>query len=343
MAVGSNAIVSPSSYLAIGRETTLGTYTTATSSIDFLSCSMKTTRETKVLEEIQRKRYNSRIIPLGKSIEGDIEAYFTPALTSSVFLLQNALGGSVTSTEVTAAASYSHQFDIGSMNLTYSSLCLNERKGDATSGKIWQYSGVRVNSLEVSCEIDDALKMKASVIAMDSTLSGADIESDLTLSCANPLNFISGRLSVENSFASLTSSSFWHIQNFTYSLNNNLKSDAESRRIGSDTLQVLPIGMGSSELNCSIRFDTTTAYDAMINTTKLSAELVFEGDTITGSSLRESLTFEFPVVYVSDAGDPEIGPDEILKSEVSFKILRDCSSATGFAVRTTVVNGVASY
>jgi hypothetical protein len=151
-------------------------------------------------------------------------------------------------------------------------------------------------------------------------------------------------LSIENSFASLTASAFWHVQSFEWGINNNLKSDTDSRRIGSDILDVLPPGIAAFTFNFSMRFDTLTAYNAMLNETQLSAQIVCQGATYTGSKIRRSLQIDMPTIYISDAGDPEIGgPDEILKADVTAVVLRDITSVTGYAVKVTVNNQTTSY
>ena len=97
------------------------------------------------------------------------------------------------------------------------------------------------------------------------------------------------------------------------------------------------------ELSCTVRFDTTTAYDAMIAGTELSAEFQFTGDTITGSLAREGIKLQFPSVFIKEAGDPEIGgPDEVLTSEIVFDVLMDDSSAAGYAVKAIVTNNNAT-
>lgn len=353
MAVGQGALLGGLSYLAVSRETSAGTYQTATSMLDFISASMKTVQEVKVLEQVERFRTYSKQVQTGKQIEGEVEFYFSPRVTACGYMLQVALGsnqGGVTSATATgettgagANSAITHTLVLGNMDLTYSSLSFNLRKGDSTSGKVFEYHGVRINELAISAEIDEPLKFNCGVVAMKSTLGTNNIESGLTVTSAEVVNFIAGRLSVESTFASLTASSFWHIQSMEFSLNNNLKSESDSRRIGSDELAVLPAGMAVMELKCKIRFDTSTAYSAMINNTAFAAEFEFQGDTGTSSAIREGLKFQFPRVYISDAGDPEIGgPDEILMSDVVFKVLRDDSSAAGYAVRALLTNFAAS-
>ena len=85
--VGANSLITPLSYLAIGRETTLGTYNTCTANLEFLSSSLKTSQENKILEEITRSRVMREVIKTGKVIEGDIEFYFRPRSDACNYIL----------------------------------------------------------------------------------------------------------------------------------------------------------------------------------------------------------------------------------------------------------------
>jgi len=348
MAVGDSSLISGLSYLAIGRETTTGTYSTCTAQLDFLSSSIKTTKENKILEQIERGRTMSKRISLMKKIEGDVEFYIYPDVTSTGFMLQQAFGtGSVTSAtatgETTSGLAFTHTFSLGSQNGSFSSLCINMRKGEA-AGQVFEYSGMKINELTLTGELEEALKASVSFVGFDSSTTSNDISSALSSSSNLPLSFDSGRFSVETTFAALTSSSFWHVQSVEFGINNSLKADNEARRIGSDILATLPSGIASFSLNVNIRFDTTTAYDAMLAETQLAAEFEFLGDTLTTSTVRAGLKLQFPKVFISEAGDPEIGgPDEVLSSNVVFHVLRDDSSETGYAVRALLTNNIASY
>ena len=350
MSVGDSVLVGNLSYLAIGREITYGAYTTCTASVAFMSFSMKALKDTKILEEIQTNRTNSHFVQLGKVVEGDAEIVYSPRNLGINYLLQNAFGGgpvtSATATGATAgAAAFQHQIDIANFLTTYSSLCINARKGQATTGKVFEYSGIRVNELTLKAEIDEALMMSCSLIAKDATITSNDVSAvlDTTTATQTPLSFVNGRFSVETSTAGLTSTSYWSVQSFEFKIMNNLNSDAAARRIGSDVLQVLPAGLAQFALTASVRFDTTTAFDAMMAGTRLAAELMFEGATLPGSNIRESIKITMPYVIVSDAGDPEIASaQDPLTSEITFAVLRD-PTASGYAVRAVVVNDTANY
>lgn len=346
MGVGSSSLYSGESYLGIGRETTFGTYATATAGLDFISASLKTIKDSKILEQVERKRTMSKVFQLGKTVQGDISAYFSPDVTAMAYILQNAFGGSITTATATGetigGGALTHTFDTGSMNLTHTSLSVNHRKGPATGGKVWQYHGGRINTLAFTAALDEPLQVSASLIFKDSTQLSNDIESAMTSTAWESLSFANGRLSIEGTFASLTASSSWCVQSVNFTLNNNLKNDASARCIGSDVLSVLPIGVQNYELSFQIRFDTTTAYDAMINGTELAGEFEFLGTTMSGSAIRKGLKVQFPKLTIKDAGDPEVGgPDGSLISTVTFNILRD-ESATGYAVRALLTNNMTS-
>lgn len=343
MAVGENALIGGQGYLAIGRETALGTYTTCTSAADFLSFKMETTKDRKILEQVTLKRFQSKSISLGENTEGDVEFYFNPGNVGMLYILGNAFGGSVTTAAVSAAVSFTHDFQVGYMNNTHTSLCMNVRYGSSATGKVFEYSGVRTKEFSFKAEMDDALKFSASFVAMKQTCTTNSVDSALTLTATNPLSFVSGRFSVDGSFSSLTSSTFWHVQSMEYKQTNNLKADNDCRRIGSDLLQTIAVGQASGELTCEIRFDTTTALAGMLAGTQYAAEFEFTGETLTGSSVTSMLTIAFPKVYIKAASQPEIGgPDEVLKSTVVFDVMRDDSSAGGYAVNCVVQSNIAT-
>jgi hypothetical protein len=364
MAVGQGDLLNALSYLVVGRETTLNTYNTCTGGLDFLSSTVKTQKDSRILEQIESSRTYSKRLHLSKAIGGDVEFYFRPDETACMFMLQNAFGGTVTSAtatgETTGGGAFEHVFEVGNFDQSYPSMCLNIRKGPSSGGKVFQYSGVKTNELTIQGAVDEPLMMAANLVCMDSTQNTNNLESILTATSNPIMSFVEGRISVETSFASLTSTSFWHVQSFECKINNNLKTGNESRRIGSDILAVLPAGVQTYELSATIRFDTTTAFDAMIAGTairfdtttafdamiagtELAAEIVYQqATTLSGSALNKGLTLEFQKLYIKDAGDPEIsGPDGILTSNVTFDVLRD-ESASGYAMRATLINEIAN-
>lgn len=348
MSVGDSALLNSQSYLGIGQETALGAFNTLLAGLDFRSHSLKTQKDSKILEQVERIRTATKRIHLSKVTGGNIDWYFRPMETADCYLIKNAFGGAVISTstvtgETTGGGGLDHVITLGYFNLTYSSLCINARWGASSTGKIKQFHGMRVDELTISAQIDEPLMCSVSMVGVDSTVVSSDVESQFTATSNPILSFVSGRLSIEGTFASLTTSSFWHIQNVSFKVKNNIKSGPEARRIGSDIPVVLPPGMQSYELSCQIRFNTTTAYDAMIAATEYGGELEFLGATISGSVAPQGLLIEFQKLIIKDAPFPEIsGPDGVLTSQVTFDVLRD-ESATGYAVRATITNNITSF
>lgn len=349
MPVGQGILVGNLSYLSFGREITYGTYVTGTAALNFMSASLKMTKETKVIEEIQTSRTNSNSIGLGRTVEGEVEYIFSPMNLACNYLLQNAFGGGPVTTatatgETAGGLGFQHTIDIANFSATYSSLSCNMRKGQATDGKVFEYCGLRVNELTMKAEIDEPLVMSVGLIGKDASITSNDISGSI-VSTTNqvPLSFVNGRFSVETTTGSLTSTSFWHVQSFEFKVSNNLNSDAGARRIGSDTLQILPAGMAQFELKATMRFDTTTAYSAMIAGTRLAGEFEFQGDTMTTSIIKQGLKVTMPYLIIADAGDPEVGgPGDQLTSEVTFVVLRD-PTASGYAVKAVVTNLTSTY
>jgi len=349
MAIGDTALLGGLSYVAIGRETTSGEYNTCTAGMDVLSFGLVTTQENKILEQIETSRTYSKRIQQTKNVAGPASFYFLPCSPACNYILHNAMIGTVTSAtatgETVGGGAFEHTVAIGDVEQSFPSLCINVRKGPATTGQVFEYDGVKVNDISFAANIDEPLQVDVNFVGLDSTKTSNDVSSALTVTCADPLSFESGRVSVEGSFASLTSSSYWHVQSVEWGWNNNLKTDAAAGRIGSAVKELLPLGIAQFNMKATIRFNTTAAFDAMIDASQLSMQLEFQGrNTISGSVARPGIKFNFPKVYISNAGDPVInGPNEVLTSDVEFHVLRDCSSATGYAMQAIVTNTTSSY
>jgi hypothetical protein len=345
--VGQGGLISGLSYIALGRETTLGTYNTCTALLPALSSSLAGKKENKILEQIERSRTYSQRTQQMLKVDGEMSFYFQPQLDACAWLLQNAFVGTITSAtatgETAGGLAFTHTFNIGDTYQSYTSLCVNQRKGASSDGKVFAYAGLRVNEIMFSAELNDALKCNVGLIGMTESL-GSDIHTTTMQTATSVLSFVDGRFSVEGTYASLTSSSFWHVQSVEFGWNNNLKADAAAGRIGSESIVVLPAGMAVFTLRCKMRFDTTTAYDAMRNSTKLAAQLEFLGPTCTTSKIQQGLKFDFPVVYVHMAGEPTIGgPNEMLTSDVEFHVLRQDDTTSGFACKAYLTNNKSSY
>lgn len=346
---GDSSVEGYGSYLAVGRETVYGTQVTSTAFLEFKSSSLKVTKERKIVEEITTQRTYTKEVGLSKSVEGEIECLAYAESPAFNYLLQNAMGGAITTAtatgETVGGLAFEHQIPIGNMDGSYSSLSINTRKGQTSTGKVFEYFGLRVNEMNFTAEIDEPLACSFSLIGKDCTQTTNNLGANYSATSHEALSFVNGRISIgQGLLASVTTSTVWHVQTAEFGISNNLKSDSSSRRIGSETLDILPAGIATPALSVTMRFNTTTAFDAMMAGSEFAAELEFVGSTLTTSAVKRGLKFQFPRLTIAEAGDPEIsGPDEILTSQVTFNVLRDVSSAAGYAMRAIVRNTTASY
>lgn len=334
---GANAKPAIFSYVAVGKETTYGTYNSATTAIEALSCSFKIERKSEKLETMFVSRGFAKRVLLDKSVMGSLESHFNP--DDSGLILAAALGGPVVSTA--SGTAYTHSMSAGNFNTTTAILGLsfNIRKGDEHP---FRYHGGRVNTLKISANVGEVVKMSADIVFKDGSSASDDISAALSVSSVAPFTFVDGVYRYTNAEASLTSTVGEKIQGFELTISNNLKPE-DGRELGSAVLSVLPATRRSVELKITQRFDTTTTLDRHTSATIGAAELLFVGESITSERTYEA-RFRFPKLY-QNAADPEIGgPDEILKSEITYDVVLDNpNTTTGREIGVTLINKRAGY
>jgi hypothetical protein len=338
--IGQNAELGVTSYVAIFKESTFGTYpataATGASTIEPLSIGFKTDIKSQKLEAISRNRGFTKRVLLEKSVKGNLEQYLHPQ--ESVLLTALALGGGIVSASVSGG--FSHSLTSGNGDTSPASISMLVRKG---SQHYWQYSGGKVNQMTISGNVGEPVKVSYEMIFKDSTLAGADISSSLSISSVLPFTYVNGTYQYAAVEASLTTTVAEEITGFELSINNNIKSDKDARALGSQVVSVLPVTRRAIELKITQRFDTTTAYSRFLDGTMGAVALKFVGGVVsTGASY--TCEIRLPKVYLNSP-DPEVkGPNDILMSNISFDVLVDNpSTTTGKDIGITFINGTASY
>lgn len=338
MAVGDEAKAAVNSYVALGKETTWGTYASATTAVESLSCSFKIERDSMKVDALGRNRGFSRRLFLDKKVGGSLEANFHPE--ESVLLMATTLGGGIATTSISGA--FIHSLTAGNLDTSPSSLSFNVRKSDAFT---FRYSGGRINVLKISGAIGEPIKMSAEIIFKDATQQADDIVASLSISTYRPFTYVDGtyRYSSTETLADTTTAAE-PIQAFELTINNNLSSDKEARKLGSEVLSVLPAKRREVELKITQRFDTTTTLNRFIQATQGAVVLTFDADTIGSSAFTNKCTMRFPKVFMNSS-DPELkGPDGILQAEISFDVMVDSpATSTGKDIGVTFQNGVSAY
>lgn len=340
MVIGRDAQSGVKSYVAMFIETTYGSATssaeTNASTLEPLSIGFKTEIISQKLDAISRNRGFTKRVQLDKNVGGPLEQFLHPE--ESPVLLALALGGGLVTGSLSAG--FTHSISAGEYSSTINSLTILVRKGDTHH---WQYTGGRINTMKISGTIGEPVRCTYDFIFKDSSQTGSDISDHLTISSALPFTYVDGTYNYAATEGSLTSTVAEDITGFELTINNNLISDANVRKLGSNVLQTLPPTRRDIEFKITQRFDTVTAWNRFIANTQGSVELVFAGASCSAKQ-NYGCRIRMPKVFV-DTPDVEVtGPNDILMSEINFAVLVDYPmTTTGKDIGITIINTTSSY
>ena len=332
------------SCIGVAQETTFGTFVTTTASyIEFNTESLKHSREEIKLESINNSRDFTKRIIGNETVEGAIEADLDINADGLVYIMKQAMGGTVGISTI-SATEFVHTLNTGNMEANkgtttasdIKSLSFAVRKGDANTFNV---AGARVGNLTIKGEVGAPIIMSAEIIgqymSISSTIGGVISYSDVT-----PLYFKGVTIKTSDTItsASLTAEYFTA---FEFTLNNNL--DGDQRSLGSRNITVLP--PGKREITCKLtqRFDTTTSYDRFISNTATAIQIVLDSETTvgtTGGNTTYSCIINIPAAYWN-SNMPEVGGNEVLTHEIESSGMY--SAEEGFSVQIVVRNDTANY
>jgi hypothetical protein len=262
-----------------------------------------------------------------------MEQYLHPQ--ESVLCMAAALGGGIT-TAAGSGSSYVHTMISGNFDASISSVCFNLKK--AGSGQTWRYLGGRVNSMKMTANVGEPVKMSYDFVFKDSTALAEDLSGIMTLTSVLPMTYVQG--------AYKYSGGSQIIQGFELTINNNLKSDKDARGLGSEVISVLPATNRDVEFKIMQRIDTTSAYDAFINATNAAVNIKFTSSQLISASASSGyyVEIDLPKVYYNSPDAELKGPGDILTAEIPFDVVVDNpNTTTGYDVKVTVKNDVATY
>ena len=338
MPAGSGGSAVLHSYVALGKEATFGTYNSATTAIEALSCSFKTDIKSQKLDAMFVNRGFARRVALDKEVKGSVEQYFHPQ--ESVLIVANALGGQVSST--VATNSTLHSISTGNFADSIAALSFNVRKGSVIT---WQYSGGRCNSLKISAQVGEPVKLSADFLFQNSTQVSNDLSALLSISTVAPFVFSGSEFRYGASEGAVVTES---VIGFELTINNNLKYDKDVRQLGTNIVQLMPGLKQDIQLKATQRFDTTTTWTRFIQATEGAVILFFSGAAIVASTTTPeyffTAQFTLPRV-VQSTGDPELkGTGDMLTADLEYDVLVDLpATTTGRALGLTIRNSTASY
>lgn len=343
MSVGDSSKIATRSYVAYARESTFGTYASATTAVEAISCGFIVEQASRKIEAIGPSRAFATRVPLEKTVSGPLETNLHPL--QSVLLVANALGGGIASSVTAVAGTYTHSITAGNFDTIAASVSFNVRKGET---HVFRYLGGRVNELKIAAEIGEPVMASFEMIFKDATTLSDDIATILSISAILPFTFVNGvyRYAATESVVNTTTAQE-PIQAFELVISNNIATGPESRQLGTNLQTVLAPTKRNVELTITQRFDTTTVFDRMLQSTQGAVELYFAGATITASSAVDALyecTIRFPKVFYN-AADPTLdGPNEVLTVEIPLDVVTDNpNTTTGKDIGITFKNQIASY
>lgn len=339
MAIGDLAAPQARSYVAVGRETTLGTYASATTAMEFLSCTFQKTIESTKIAAIGPTRAYGRRVQLGHVTAGSLEHNLHPI--DSTLMIINALGGGVVTTSQSGIAI--HSITAGNFDTLAASLSFNVRKGDVIT---YRYVGGRVNQLTISAAVGEVAKASYEMVFIDGTQQSDDILSTLSISSVLPFVYTQGVFRYGNTEANAaTTTSEERIQGFELVLNNNIISDTNARELGRTTPRVLPATKQDVTFSITQRADTTTTWARFTSATAGAIELLFDGVAITSTSaLTYRMLIRLPNVTVNSPDPTLDSATDVVKSDITFDVLSDnINTTTGRAIGATVQNVINAY
>ncbi|MDY6888134.1 MAG: phage tail tube protein [Pseudomonadota bacterium] len=348
MAVGDNARFGYDSFVGISEETTYGTSADSFSYIEFSSESMKRNIEEIKLESINTSRDYIKRLRGNESIEGSLEFDLNVAADACVYLLKQAMGGTVATAVLytTTSSGRGHTLNTGNMENNKSSsgstdtvaLTLEIQKGgNESTGTVWDFLGTRVNSISIKGEIGAPVVMTAELIGQ--TASTTSSTPTVTFTDINPCNFTGITINTGDSITNVSAETFI---GFELTLNNNLISDTNARKLGSRTLQILPPARREVNLKLTQRFDTTTSYDRFIDNTMTAIQILLDSEqTIAANCSTYSMHINLPACYFN-SNMPEIGDFGVVTHEVEVSAIKE-NTTTSYSIQMQINNATANY
>jgi hypothetical protein len=339
MAIGNNTpFFGFDSAVGVAKETTFGTFVTATTFIEFNSEGFKQERDSKTLESINASRDPKKRLTFNENISGSIEAELNLASDGIINILKQGMGGTCSSVVTSAGVSYTHTLWSGDMENNkptstgsdMKSLSFQVRKG---STHVWCYAGMRANTLSFKAESGGPVVFSSELIGQ--TCSITSTIPAISVTDVNPCTFVG--VTVQTG-ATTTSLATEYFKSFELTINNNL--DGEQRVLGSRNVVCLPPKRRETKLKFTQIFDTITAYNRFLAETITAIKISITGPTIASSSLPHQLDITLPRCYFKSNMPTVGGPDPIML-EMECDVLYD--STLGSAVKMEVTNGTAAY
>lgn len=290
--------------LGWGEETTWGTPVTISKFLEIVSESLTLDAQRQYSNTIRntRSRQKQLYIATRRGIGGDVNFEFLVLGLGQ--WIKHALG-SVTSAQQGGTAAYLHTFtltDVLPVGLTLEV----ERQAQYHT-----YTGCRVTSLTLEAAVDQILRMTASVVGKDETISASGASP--TFPSANELLvFTQGIFKIDTVETS--------IREFRVTIDNRIRDD--DYRLGSMTRASLDARARQVSGSFRMPYEAVAQYQKFRDFTPAALNLKFTGSLISGAYYN-ALEIELPVVYYTGETPTLRGAEEEIELSVPFEAFRD--------------------
>jgi hypothetical protein len=318
-------------YIAYGKESTEGTFVTANKFLAATSFNFEDTNDYMSPLTIRGSSDMTLAMTAPFNVNGSLELPLVPE--DIELLLKSAFSASSVTTGVAGVASaYSHVFTPAAVSPTFTfEAYTGGSDGLTTDGLIRQYSGIRVNTLELKASFGE---MVTATVGLDGSnrqvkaLVGGNLDPlspTYAASSLNPFHFNGAKVVIAGSDAA-------NVKDVTFSINNNVSHIGTLRQ----TRAYSRVASGARELTLSMSMDfqNITDYNRLINEDEFAVSLVFKGGLITGSTYN-TLTIDLPRVKYKKVGIP-ISAGDLISQDVECTVLKPNASSIA---TITLVNG----
>ena len=346
MAIGDGYSLNWKSALGVAKETTWGSFQTATAFMEFNSESMDRKMEEKILQAVNSQRESFKRILTTETVDGSIEADLNVGSDALVNLLKQAMGGTVTSTPITVGA-YTHVLTVGDMENNKSTttatgdmkgLTLQVRKGDY----VYSFQGCRVDSFTIKAESGAPVLVTFAVVGKTATQTTA-LSTTVTYTDALPMIFHGVTVVKATSIGAVSIGATQETyQSFELTVQNNIMKDI--RQLGSRLVSHLPQGGLGVSLKFAQRVDTTTAYNVWTSETSTAFGIYLDSNYSIGvaNASTYSMFIGIPNAKLNYSIPKVGGRDGILTHELNYTCLRE-NTTTSYAVQISLNNATTSY
>lgn len=313
-------------------EATFGTFLAPTRFLEFTQESLKNNIErieSSGLRPARRVLSKDDWVPGRQGVDGDVE--FEVNNQGFGLLLKHMLG-TITSSQPsvgTAPTVWEHKATVGALDGKSFSAQVGRTGNDGTT-RPFSYSGCKVASWELSCDVNGILTLKA-------TLDGIKEDTVPALAAATyatasvPLVYTGGTISVGGSAFDVTKCSITGdngLKNDRYFMRGAANSATKKEQLEGGQLRAY----GGS---LDAEFSDLTAYSRFVNGTVGAFTAFFSGANIA-STFNYALEVTMPAVRF-DGETPNVGGPDIISHSLPFKALDDGSATTAVQMtyRTT--------